>query len=377
MKPSAGSAPGSAVASTSIVRIRKGPGILAELGPALDELHTAVAAPIMARRPWLEAWIRCFADHEPWAVTVEKGGRLEGAALLARRRRSGLTEILRLGHWATDHARLPALTPQAAEALSAAVVDEIKGMRGPWQLHLGQLPVNDPVLHEIASRVRGAVVHPGDGSPRVPFSDDRSVKTYLSKNHRQNARTAFNRLRKTGVNYEIDVTGDPTAISDIFDEIDAVRRSRDAEKGRVDKLVDSQYATFRRTVVLELAARGEAELATIRFDRDLAAYNLALLDGGSYRLWDSRMSPRWAQFYPGRLVLDVSIERALSDRRFSEFDFMRGQLEYKMWIATDVVASETLVAWSAPLVQAVVKSASHARARVRSSLARVRRRVSR
>jgi CelD/BcsL family acetyltransferase involved in cellulose biosynthesis len=357
------------------VRVRKGPGVLAELGARLDDLHAATAAPIMARRPWLETWIRCFSDHEPWAVTVERDGALTGAALLARRRRSGLTEVLRLGHWATDHARFPATDSPSAAALAVAVIAEVKALRGPWQVHLGQLPVADPVVRALADGLRGAVLMPGDGSPLLRFTDDRSVAAYLSKNHRQNSRTAVNRMRKAGVTHAVQTTREAAEIEAAFPEIDAVRRRRDAEKGRTDKLVDSQYATFRRTVIRSLAARGEAELTTLRLDGELAAYNLALLDGGSYRLWDSRMSPAWERFYPGRLVLDESIERALGDPRFTEFDFMRGQLQYKLWIAKDVVPSETLVAWSAPLIRAAVHSASRLRGAVRSSLGAVRRRI--
>ncbi len=336
------------------VRVLRGRNVLAELGSALDDLHQETGVPIVSRRPWLESWIAHYLDHQPWAVAVEGPSmRLEAVALLACRRRRGVPEVVRMGHGASDYGRLPARDPASAACLAQAVVAQLHAFRGPWSLHLGQLPVDDPVARGIAGHLLWANITAGDVSPVLRFGPDRSLRAYISRNHRKNTRLAINRVRKAGLTMAIECLQDPGEIGRALAEATRVRRQRDTAAGRPNKLDDPRYAAFREAVILKLAARGEIEFTTMRVGGDLVAYNVALLDGHACRLWDGRFAPPWSHYYPGQLVINAVLERTLTNPRFTEIDLMRGGLHYKERLANELVAAQTLVAWSSPIVQTV------------------------
>jgi CelD/BcsL family acetyltransferase involved in cellulose biosynthesis len=314
-------------------------------------------------------------DHEPWAVVVERpDGGIEAAALLARRRRRGMTEIVRMGHGASDYGRLPAVDLASADRLASAVAGELQAIRGPWHLILSQLPVGDPVAEALSTNLRWAAVVAGDGSPRLRFGQDRTLRAHVSRKHHRNSLLAINRLHKAGMSPVVDRLKEPDEITEVLPEIDQIRRRRDSATGRPNRLGDPRYASFRRAIILKLAKRGELEVSTLRIGRALAGYNVALLDGASSRIWDGRFSPEWSNFYPGQLLFDATIERALENVRFTELDLMRGRRDYKVRLSSDVVPAQTLVAWSSSLARTFLESTERLKA-VRAAARSVGRRA--
>jgi CelD/BcsL family acetyltransferase involved in cellulose biosynthesis len=325
--------------------------VLSRIGPELDELLVASSAPITARRPWLDTWIRCYPDHDPFAILLrDQGGRLEGAALLARRRVRGILRIVALGHGPSDYARLPARDPASAAEVGRALASHLRSLRDPWTLRLDQLPADDPAAEAIASSLRWARLGPGDPSPVLRFGSERTLKPYLSRNSNQTLRTAHNRIRKAGLEEEVRCAAGSEAVGLVLPEVEAVRRERDGALRRRSDLDHEQAGPFWREVILHLAERGEAEVVVVRLAGEVAGYVVGLLDGASYRMWDGRLSPRWAQFSPGRLADYAAISRALEDPRFIEYDHMRGTERYKLATTTDLVPAWHLRAWSSPVV---------------------------
>src|SRR3954469_6232560 len=161
---------------TTVVELQ-GEGVLDELGPALDEIHTATGAPLNTRRPWLSAWIRTYRAYEPWAITVRSGDGLTGAALLARRRHLTGTEVIGLGQGPSDYQRF-AVLPEDAPALADAVAGALARLPSPWRLHVEQLPDGEPAAAELAHRLGAATVEPGDAAPRTRFGPDRSLTSF-------------------------------------------------------------------------------------------------------------------------------------------------------------------------------------------------------
>ena len=328
-----------------------GPRVLDRLGADLDTLHEVTSVPITGRRMWLEAWATCFSNFRPWAVTVRgQEGRLEAAAVLAMRARGPLSEHVLMGHGPSDQSRVPARTATSATALADGIAEALCELPSPWTLRAQQLPPDDLVVQRLVKALPAARVVPGQGSPTTRFGPDRSLRTYVSKNHHKQVRRMMNRLARDHRPPELTALRDPQAIA----EVERVCRARDRQLGRRSKLDDERAGPFFRRIIADAAGQDEVELVTLRVGSELAAYVLSFLDRGSYRMWNCRFDPAWEHYGVGRIANDFALQRALADDDAIEFDWMKGEEPYKATFATDVLPAIDLLAWSSRLGRAVL-----------------------
>ena len=350
------------MSSREIVGVRA----LEALGDRLDELHAATDVPVTARRPWLDAWIRSYPRYEPWAVVVEgPGGTLEAAAPLARRRRGPLTEIVAVGEGPSDYARLPARNESAAAALATSLAHRLGRLGGSWQLRINFLPEGDPAAARLADLLPWAWVVPGDQAPKLRFQVDRRLRAHLSRNSWQRERKAWNRFAHDGLHPVMERLDAPDAVLAVLEEIESVRRRRDARLGRRTLIDTGPGMSFWRNVLIEHARRGELHVFGLRVEGRLAAYSVCFLDGKSFRFWDGRVDPDWERFSAGFLVNLAALRWALADPRLSEFDWMRGGEPYKLQMSTEVVPTENLLAHSSAGVAGLLGAPVVLKARLR------------
>lgn len=296
--------------------------------------------------------MRCFSSYDPWMIALRDGdGRLVAAAPLARRRRRGLTEVVALGAGPSDQIRLPARDAAAAEALADAVAGELRTLHGPWRLTLRHLPTDDPVARALAARLRHSFLLDGDVSPALRVGPDRRLQAHVSKNHRQQVRRMTNRMRKAGLTASFAHLRDPREVAAVLPQVEDVCRRRDAALNRRSYLDDEEAGPFFRAVILALAKQGEVQLTTLRLNDRLAAYVLCFLDGRAYRMWNCRFDPDLGHFGPGRVANNEALACALADPDCDEFDWMRGEEEYKSSMSNVAVRAQDLRAFSSPAVQ--------------------------
>jgi CelD/BcsL family acetyltransferase involved in cellulose biosynthesis len=344
------------------VRFMSGRTTLQQLGSALDDLHAATEVPITGRRTWLQVWADCHDTHEPWAFVVDgPGGRLEAAALLAARRRAGLLDIVALGHGPSDYACLPARTPDAARTLASGMAHALKRSAWSWRLRLEQLPLHDAMTTELAAILPNAVTVAGDNAPRIRFGHAREIEGYLSRNSRSMLANRINRLAKAGITPTFAHLRDRQEVEGVLADLEVVRRKRDAALLRLCDLDQPEAACFWRNIIVVLAGRGEAEVTTLRFGDQLAAYCVCFLDGSVSRYWDGRFLPGWDRFSPGALVLQAAVKRALADPRFDEFDWMRGEERFKQSASNDVIGTQRLLAWSSVATRTITEAPGRAK----------------
>jgi CelD/BcsL family acetyltransferase involved in cellulose biosynthesis len=337
---------------------------LDDLGAELDALLAEVDAPICARRLWLTVWLRSHAEFSPWVVSVREHGQLGGVVALAERRRAGHQEIVALGHGSSDYARLPARSDAAARALADAIGDALQRRRWPWRLRLDQLPPADPVAIHLGDRLAHAAFEPGDAAPRLLLQADRPLDAVMSAKTRQSLRTARNRLEKLDEGYAVRTERGPRVCSEL-DDIERVHRLRDHALGRDSDLDDPARRRFWRDVLSAYGERGEVEVGRLQIGGELAAYSVSFLDGSSYRLWDTRIDPARSFVSPGRVLLADLIERLRAEGGWSEFDFMRGEEDYKRRMSDDAVLTESLRAWSSGALRSLERGFRAMRGRLR------------
>ncbi len=333
-------------------------GALAAVGPALDRLLDAVAAPVTCRRPWLEAWLACYADFEPLVVAVGGADRLTAAAVLAARRGPWRTDVVAAGDGPSDRIVLAALDENAAEELAARIAAALARLRRPWTLSVSQLPVGDAAAASLARRLHPAELRPAVAAPVLELGEARTLDAYASRSYRQTLRTSRNRIERERVDAAVATATAPGEVAALVRESEQVRLARDRAERRPSTLRDPRQRAFRRTVLERLAREGAVELTTLRLEGRLAAYAVVLLDGPVRRLWDTAFEPRFARFGPGHLVLERVLRDALADDACSALDFMRGLDAYKLRLATGVVESATLTAWSSSRTRALAHLAA-------------------
>ena len=350
-------------------RVVTGPEALRSHASPLDDLHEATDAPLTARRPWLQAWAEAHPDRRILAVLAGSGeGRLEGAALLAAHRPGRLLDVTAMGHGVSDYMRLPARTPEAAEALAEAVVEALDAEGRPWQLHLDRLPAGDPVARRIAASVRWSRFLPGEGAPRIVFGPDRSPAATMGRKAWKSDRNGWNRLARAEAAIAVACTRDPERIARLLPELRRIRDLRDREMLGASSLEDPEARRFWEGVILALAREGRAEVLALELDGALAAYTLSFWDGPVCRVWDGRFDPVLAQYGPGRLSDMMVLRRALARPEVAEFDWMQGMEDYKVRMSTRIEEVESLLAWSSWSVRALVGT----RPLLRAALTRVK-----
>ena len=348
------------------LEVIRGRRALDDLGRALDDLHAATATPVTARRPWLETWLRSF-DDEPLALVVRSGEMLEAAALLARHRHRGLTETVAMGHGPSDRVAFASRGPVASAALAEGLAAFLLGQPDPWQLTVRHLPADDPVALALAACLPHAALVAGDTSPALRFGPDRRLRSYVSRNHHQQIRQAFNRMRREDLTPEFEHLRDAAAIEAVLPDVEAVCRRRDAMLRRPSQLDDPSFGPFFHAVILDHAARGEVELTVLLLKGELAAYCLCFVDHGSYRMWNCRFAPEWAHLSPGRVTNNEALQHALADPACTEFDWMLGEEAYKSGVNNHLDRSQNLLAWSSAAVRAVLDGRRHTLAVLKDS----------
>ena len=321
---------------------------------AVDDLLARTDAPISARRPWWDAWAEAF-DEVPWLLT-EPGpdASLSAAAPLVRRsgsqrrgRRPARTDVVLLGHGTSDFARLPAIDGAAAEALAERIVAELDALEGPWRLRLEHLPPGDPTALHLARLLpvsRWTV--PWDrASPYLRLAPDAALEDFYSSSGRKKMRRTRRAFERAGGTVRHITDGDQIAA--LLPTLATLRRERDHAQDRRSDLDDPRYHAFWSSLVTTLSAAGEAEVALAEVDGDAVAYDIGLLDGPAYRVWDGRIATRAEELSPGRVLRDADLERAL-ELGCAELDHQRGVTVVKMQLASDVRAVSVLEAWSSP-----------------------------
>ncbi len=357
------------MAASGTTRILRGPTALSQVGPAFDALCTRVDAPVTSRRPWLQAWIDSYGDHDPWVACVERDAELVACAPLALRRRpGGLVQVVGLGHGPTDDLRLPAVDDDAADRLADLVVTSLPRR---WALRVEQVDPDDRVVRLLQQRLGRARLEPGEGLPTVRFTG-REPQDYLSRNTRKALAKIRNKMAAAGLEPDLAWTSDADAITALLPELQRVHRARDEQLGRRSDHDDPRAAAFFCETILRHAERGEVELLTLRLSGDLAAYLCALSDGRALRSWDNRLAPQWADFSAGRVANTEALVHVATSDRWDELDWMQGEEPYKLQSATAVLPRSNLLAFSSPAVARGHELVERARAAKRGSTALTR-----
>jgi CelD/BcsL family acetyltransferase involved in cellulose biosynthesis len=320
-------------------------GELTRHAAALADLLDRTDAPLAARWPSIDAWLRHHPAVEPWAVLVRRDGELAAAAVFARQ--------LRLGCWKLDPvgvdgepSHLAAVDAPAATALAGAVRDGLGRLERPWFLRLTDLPAADPAAAALAAALPVSVCLPGPAAPQLRFAPGQPLSAYLSRNTRAAVAKARNRAARDGLATDVAWTTAPAAVAAALPAVMAVHRARAVQVYGSSALDDVPARGYFDAVVRAHAAAGLVRLLTVRLDGDLAAFALCLVDRDTLWVYANMVSPDWLRYSAGTIANAEVVRWAYADPGSAGVDWGIGLQRYKLSGAVTLRPSGQLHAWS-------------------------------
>lgn len=221
-------------------------------------------------------------------------------------------------------------SPPVREAVTEAVVGELRGRRGDWDvLAVNGLPPDSPTEAALArAGVRGRSPTPCP-SMALPSTFDEYLGS-LSRSHRGNLSRHLRRLESGEVELR-DVRGREqiSAAVDHWHDI-RVRWWDDREKEMTALQRTERYREFIRDLVLELEPAGLAVVREMRRSDEVVGISINLRDERCLCWWTSGFDPSIAKLGPGKITIGDCIRTAIADGR-DRFDFMVGTEPYKYW----------------------------------------------
>ena len=293
--------------------------------PELAEFHRTVGAPISARWRWMASWFQLHPDADLQCVLVlSPNGRIDAAAILARQRAAGETRFFALDHQMANVASLFARNEPSAKELARGIADLVRSVDGPWALDVGQVAGASEVAGALALQLPGLTVAGQLPVPQVLLRPGMTVDQLLSRGMRKQLRRAHARLDQQAENWEVRFHRGTGSIMAQLPEIESVHISRDHEQRNGSDLDDALDRRFWQETVVVHTYSDELELATLVIDGSVASYVIAMIDGPAYRVFDGRMNGSFSGYSPGRILEAATLERVVSDKRFTTFDWMTG-----------------------------------------------------
>jgi CelD/BcsL family acetyltransferase involved in cellulose biosynthesis len=266
---------------------------------------------------WVIPWARVYAPGRCRAAALRKDGRLESLAAAFVWERT----LLLAGTGPSDHST--ALLAPGAETAVDELVDRLAdAVHEPFdRIDLKQLPPRTALA--AGSEGESCVVlalNGEDGMANVPAK------------MRSNWRYAVRRLERQGATVEL---ASAEQASDAAAELKRLHLMRWNSEGQEGVIADELVQQHLRLAIAELAGAGLLRMHRLRAGGDVVAVLFAMRGGASTCYYLSGFNPAWAKLSPGTALVGTAIARA-AEEGCREFDFLRGQEEYKYgWGAED------------------------------------------
>jgi CelD/BcsL family acetyltransferase involved in cellulose biosynthesis len=177
---------------------------------------------------------------------------------------------------------------------------------------------------------------------RCPYvALDEPLEKTVSATTRSGARRKLRRLREFGAT--VGITRGPEIDRSLLDRLIALEQHKKIN-GVEDCRILVRETPFFREVIEALAARGSVYVAAIESaEHELIAYEMGFLCGTGLWMYNKAYNSAYSSFSPGVALIGEVLAWAVSEG-LDEYDFLRGEEEYKIrWTATFHENSQLLV----------------------------------
>lgn len=294
---------------------------------------------------WLSEWWKHFGKgKELFVLAVRDSDGICGIAPLLRENRLyfkhlPVSRIGFLGTHMVDSDYLDFIAaPGREDDVTQVIMNYIHGAPFRWDvLDLTDIRENSATLnfvkhykklpsHMIKERM-------GEICPYLTLPQNSTMyHSALSSNMRYNINRRTKNLHKffkgNIMLWEHDGAEDLKTLQNILRQLFFLHRSRWTSVGMQTKFSLVQVENFHMSVLPLLMARGAIRLSSLTADGNILAIIYGFHHGRKYYFYQSGFDPAYFQLSPGLVLMNFSIEQAI-ERGTEEFDFLRGEEEYK------------------------------------------------
>lgn len=302
---------------------------------------SSVRSPFMTW-PWIGAWLDTLgaeADLEVHVARDVDDGRILGVAPfhVARTRRGGVMvrELRMLGSGTTAPDHLDLVVRDDAEHIAAALWESVD-RAARWDLV--DLDGIEESGYLTALVLRRTSDEPESvPAPYLPLSEDwEEVRARFGRSHRQNIGRYARKLdAEAGAPVVERMVADPADLDRTMDALIRMHQSVRRSKGDLGLFADEAVTAFLRTAAHRLLVAGRLRMWRLDIGDEAAAVIWCIRAFDSVAFYTTGFDGQWGRYGPGRRIMARAIEAAAAEGAL-EFDFLRGDEEYKSSWGTEV-----------------------------------------
>jgi CelD/BcsL family acetyltransferase involved in cellulose biosynthesis len=143
------------------------------------------------------------------------------------------------------------------------------------------------------------------------------LRANLKRNIRESIRHSYNSLRRDGIDFELRIAQDPTAVKEALEPFFALHAQRASVTGTVthgNAFATERSRSFLRDVCGRMAERGMVRLFQLAIHGEIVAARLGFIVQDSLYLYYSGYDPRWADYGVMTTTLVETIKYAIGER---------------------------------------------------------------
>lgn len=230
-------------------------------------------------------------------------------------------------------------------AAVTAMLQTVSGARR-WTIRADQLR-----LGSVSAVTPGACVYTLPGQPVfiTEFAGsgpgDRAIADYLGSGFRKQSRRAMKWLEAHADDVKLERLEGDAAIA-LLEPIAELRRERDVATNRLGPLSGGALAGPWNSFIIGCAAAGALAVVALWGGGELVAYNLAVRDGETWKVFDGRIRPSQSGASIGRIVDEDMMRWALADPTCRRIVWGRGVNSTKTRLANTTIETVILMAAS-------------------------------
>jgi hypothetical protein len=288
---------------------------------------------------WFKAFIDCFNIKQSQLFTIEKNGNILNLYVRTKRFNPFVqTKILApLAHGANDFFLL-GTNPGSIAETAAYYTDELVHKKQKWdQLLLTEVPGNDFFISHLIENLAKKGFEIEHSEPRSFYHIDLTKnwdEHYKSHIHKKtlDLRTRINKLKREGFSYEVETL--TKNISPYLDLILEFYRERRQHTGQPNAFSNLQHAQMLKQIIPEYEKHGWMKLSILKgSDGNDWAYQLDFVKDGIQYHYAPTFDMKYAAYSPSKILLLETIKQGFANPGLHEFNFMRGESDYKKQFA--------------------------------------------